>query len=129
MIKIRDKTAKFTVTDYEALIGEFLGEYHAGLLVLDDGKVLVEPRNALIGRVEVHNQISYISKTAFRVFLAERHISSREFEHALAGRKLLVECDKQRLSTGWRAGMTTPPIAVFGFRSEIPPEILLSAAE
>ena len=129
MIKIRDKTVKFTVTDYEALIGEFLGEYHSGLLVIDDGKVLVEPRNALVGRVEVHNQVSYISKTAFRVFLAERHVSTREFEHALTGSKLLVECPKQRLSTGWRAGMSTPPIAVFGFRSQIPPEILISATE
>ena len=129
MIKIRDKTVKFTVTDYEALIGEFLGEYHSGLLVLDDGKVLVEPRNALVGRVEVHNQISYISKTSFRVFLAERHVSTREFEHALTGSKLLVECNKQRLSTGWRAGMSTPPIAVYAFKSQIPPEILISATE
>ena len=129
MIKIRDKTVKFTVTDYEALIGEFLGEYHSGLLVMDDGKVLVEPRNALVGRVEVHNQVSYISKTSFRVFLAERHVSTREFEHALTGSKLLVECNKQRLSTGWRAGMSTPPIAVYGFKSQIPPEILISATE
>jgi hypothetical protein len=129
MIKIRDKTVKFSVTDYKALIGEFINQYHSGLLVLNDGKVVVEPRNALVGRVEVHNQISYVSKTAFKAFLAEKHISSNEFEHALTGLNILVECNKQRLSTGWRAGMSTPPIAVYGFKSEIPQELLNNASE
>ena len=129
MIKIRDKTVKFSVTDYKALIGEFINQYHSGLLVLNDGKVVVEPRNALVGRVEVHNQISYISKTSFKTFLAEKHISSSEFEHALTGLNILVECNKQRLSTGWRAGMSTPPIAVYGFKSEIPQELLDNASE
>jgi hypothetical protein len=83
----------------------------------------------LVGRVEVHNQISYISKTSFKAFLAEKHVSSSEFEHALAGLNVLVECNKQRLSTGWRAGMSTPPIAVYGFKSEIPQELLDNASE
>ena len=129
MIKIRDKTVKFTPTDYKALIGEFINQYHSGLLVLNDGKVLTEPRNALVGRVEVHNQISYVSKTAFKTFLAEKHVSSREFEHALTGLNTLVECNKQRLSTGWRAGMSTPPVAVYGFKYDIPPELLENASE
>jgi hypothetical protein len=120
LIKVRDKTVKFDITDYEALITEFFYNNHMGLLIVDDGRVLSEPRSPLVGRVEVHNQFSYVSKTAFKTFLAEKHISSREFEHALAGDKTLVESDKQRLSTGWKSGMVTPPIAVYRFRAKIP---------
>ena len=29
-----------------------------------------------------------------------------------------------RLSTGWKAGMTTPPIHVYAFQYEVPKELL-----
>jgi hypothetical protein len=123
MISIKDKTIKLNYTDYKALLGEFINKHHAGALVLNNGKVTTEPRFALVMRMDVQTQMCYISKTEFKKYLGSKQISSRAFETALEDDGILVYNGKQRLSNGWKAGMTTPPIAVYGFKTEIPEEL------
>jgi len=74
-------------------------------------------------RMDVQTQMCYISKTEFKKYLGSKQISSRAFETALEDDGILVYNGKQRLSNGWKAGMTTPPIAVYGFKTEIPEEL------
>jgi hypothetical protein len=120
-IQLRDKTAKLNTTDYKVLVAEFINKYHTGFLILNDDRVVGEPRTALIGRIEVHNQSQYISKTEFKKYLAVLQISAREFEFAVEKEGILVDpARKIRLTSGWKAGMNTPAIYTYHFKTDIP---------
>lgn len=123
VIKIRDETVKVNGFDYKSLIGEYMNRYQTGVLVISDTRITREPRTALIARIEVTNGMFYVSKTEFRKFLAELQISGREFEHALTKDGILSYRGKQRLSNGW-SGVVSTPISVYGFKVDIPPEML-----
>lgn len=124
VIQLRDKTVKLNMTDYKALISDFVNKFHAGFLIFSDGHVISEPRNEIVGRIEVNNNLIYISKTAFKRFLAQLQISGDEFEKAIEKDGLLMGSKKMRLSTGWKAGLTTPPIAAYAFKVDIPDDVL-----
>ena len=123
LIKLRSGTVKLNEMDYNTLIGDFMNRNVGGMLVVSENGVVTEPRTALVARGEVHNHMLYISKSAFKAFLSERQVSSREFEFAMREGGTLVFDDKQRLSKGWR-GVNTPPVFVYGFKTEIPEDIL-----
>lgn len=129
LISIRDRTVKVNRKDYKAVVGEFMLKHHAGALILNDGKVVAEPRLAFVMRIVVDEEMCYVSKTEFKKFLAEKQIGSRAFEKALEAENMLAFNGRQRLSTGWRAGMNTPPIAVYGFKADIPEEIFSVTAK
>lgn len=116
MLAIRDNTIRVNSLDYKSLIGEFINKFHAGILILDGDRVTTEPHTHLIGRIEIHNRMQYVSSSALREYLNSLGVSSREFKTALKLDGILVFEGKQRLSNGWKAGMTYPPIAVLGFR-------------
>jgi hypothetical protein len=125
VMQLRDSTVKLNQIDYKSLLSDFVHEYHSGFLVLDNDRVVSEPRNtALVGRIEVHNSVQYISKKEFKSFLAKLQISAAEFEKAMKRDGLLVESKKCRLSTGWKEGMITPPIAVYAFKADSLDEVL-----
>jgi hypothetical protein len=124
-IKIRDNTQKNQVTDYESLISEFLNKHwRSGTLIFDEGRVVNEPHGELVARVEIGNSTQYVSKTKFKEFLTSRSVGTAEFEKALEKSTVKLESKKMRLSTGWKAGMTTPPIHVYAFQYEVPKELL-----
>jgi hypothetical protein len=124
-IKVRDKTQKNQITDYEGLLTEFLNQHwRSGTLIFDHGRVVNEPFGALVARVEIESSMQYVSKTEFRKYLTSRGVGTGEFEKAMESTPIGIETKKMRLSTGWKAGMTSPPIHVYGFKSEIPKELL-----
>ena len=118
MIQIRDKTVKAGIVDYKGLLTDFFYKNIHSFLFLNEDKVVTEPRNALMGRVESSTQRVYISKTEFKKFLSEKQVSSREFEVTLEKEGILIGSEKKRLSSGWKAGTgATPPIMVYAFAS------------
>ena len=123
MCGIRDHTP-INNTDFKALVGEFVNRNQRNFLILDNGRVLSEPYGPLIGRTEVHNSMRYVSKTELRKFLAEYQISIKQFELTLKAEGMLTYNGKQRLSNGWRAGQTTPPIAVYGFKMDLIEDVI-----
>lgn len=127
MIEISAKK-KLNNTDFKGLLNEFVNRNVAGFLVVNDGRIVTMPRQPLIGRSEIHNQMRYISKTALRKYLAEVQVSSREFEFALREANVLTYDGKKRLGTGWADGADIGPVAVYGFSNEIPEELLATDA-
>lgn len=125
-LRVRDKTNKTAQVDYEGLITEFMdAHWTSGVLILNEGAVISEPRGgALVARIEIHTSMQYISKTEFRKFLASRSVGTAEFEKAMEKTKLNLETKKMRLSTGWKAGMVTPPIHVYAFKSDLLDELV-----
>jgi hypothetical protein len=83
-----------------------------------------EPFGELVARVEIGNSTQYVSKNKFKQYLTSRSVGTAEFEKALEKSTVKLESKKMRLSTGWKAGMTTPPIHVYAFQYEVPKELL-----
>ena len=126
LIKASKGTAKLNQLDYGSLIGDFMNANAGGMLVVSENGVVSEPRTALVARGEIQNSMLYISKSAFKAYLSQLQVSSREFEFAMKEEGVLVFDDKQRLSKGWK-GVNTPPVFVYGFKTEIPDDILSDA--
>jgi hypothetical protein len=124
-IKVRDNTQKNRVTDYEGLIGEFLNDHwRRGTLIFDEGRLVNEPTGELVARVEIGNSTQYVAKSKFKQFLTSKSVGTGEFEKALERSTVNLESKKMRLSTGWKAGTTTPPIHVYAFQYEVPKELI-----
>lgn len=101
--------------DSGSILADFMHQYQQNVLILDNGRLISEPRGPLVCRIEVSENMQYVSTNAFEKYLGERHISRGDFEKSAKTDGLLVGRTKRRLSTGWKSGMTTPPIALYAF--------------
>jgi hypothetical protein len=110
--------------DYKSLIADFFNKYHTGFLIFNESQVINEPRSAIVGRIEVHNSVQYISKTEFQKYLASPglQISSTAAERAWLKNGVLKEIKKQRLTTGWKQGTHQAAVACYVFNTEGLPE-------
>jgi hypothetical protein len=123
MIEIREKVVKVNRTDYPSVLGDFINKNMGNILVLKDGKVTMEPRGQLVGRIVSEEGLLQVSKTEFKKFLAERKVSSREFEFDMRDKKILVDDKKGRLTTGWKSAISVDPAYLYWFKTEIPSEL------
>jgi hypothetical protein len=126
MIEIRDKVVKVNRTDYPALLGEFVNKNMAGMLVLKNNVVTMEPRGAIVGRIVSEENLLQVTKVDFKKFLAEKQISSREFEFEMRQNKILFDDKKGRLTTGWKSAISVDPAYLYWFRTTVPDDILSS---
>jgi len=108
LIQLRTGTVKINEIDYTGIIQEFLDNNHPGTLIVDEGRVISEPRTALICRKERDTNRVYVSYTAFRKYLLEAQISTREFEWNAQKAGVLIAKKKHRLSKGWKGGTVSP---------------------
>ena len=128
IIQLKDDTVKINKTDYPGLLTEFFLDNWAGVLVLEEpGKVIQAPTlgRPVVARSEIYDSIHYVSKTAFKKFLNEKNVSSREFEEAMKSHGLKV--DRERItnnSGGWGKGLYNNAIGVYIIRSKLPEELL-----
>ena len=120
MITIRDKVVKVNRTDYPSILGDYVNKNLGNILVLKDGKVAMEPRGQIVGRIVSEENLMQISKTDFKKYLAERQISSREFEFEMREKKLLIDDKKGRLTTGWKSAVHVDPAYLYWFKTELP---------
>jgi hypothetical protein len=122
MIEIKDKVVKVNRTDYPSLLGDFINKNMGNILVLKDGKVSMEPRGQLVGRIVSEESLLQVSKSEFKKFLAERQVSLREFEFDMREKKILFDDKKGRLTTGWKSAISVDPAYCYWFRTSIPEE-------
>jgi hypothetical protein len=122
IISIRDGTVRINKVDYESVLGEFQNKHQSGVLVLNDDRVMREPRAALVGRVEIDTRMFYVSKRELKLFLSEQQLSEREFATYMKEKGVLTFEGKQRLTNGWPGMSTNAPVAVYGFKNVIPDE-------
>jgi hypothetical protein len=108
LIQLRTGTVKLNDIDYTGIIQEFLDSNHTGTLIMDEGRVVSEPRTALICRVERDSKRVYVSYTAFRKYLLEAQVSTREFEFNTRNSGVLISKKKHKLSRGWKGGSVSP---------------------
>lgn len=126
MIHLRDNVVKLGQMDYESLVGDFINKFYTGFLGINDGKVTYEPRTALVGRMDAFTGHVYISTTEFKRYLAEKRVSSREFEDAMKAKGILIGTKKMRLDSGWKGAFSildkNMNINAYVFATTIPSE-------
>ena len=89
---------------------------------------MTEPRLELAIRVDVAKKRCYIVKTAFKEYLNELQISTREFEFAVKEMNILKGTAKLRMSTGWRSGMGAAP-SVYAYECALQDEDIRGMVE
>jgi hypothetical protein len=122
MIMIRDKVVKVNRTDYESMLGDFMNTNLGKVLAFKNGKVALEPRNSIVARIESDNNLLMISKSEIKKYLTERQVSTREFEHDMRSRNILIDDKKGRLTTGWKSSVSASPTYLYCFKTQIPDE-------
>jgi len=124
IVQLKDDTVKINDTDYPGLVTEYILDNLGSMLVMDENKVMQEPLKGkpLVVRSEIHNSMQYISTTAFKKFLAQKQVSSREFERAMKNHGLTKE--RKRLTTGWGVGVNDNAIGVYAIRCKLPEKAL-----
>jgi hypothetical protein len=124
MINIRDKVVTLGETDYSALVGDFINKYYTGFLGINEGKVTMEPRTSLVGRIDLETGLVTISTTEFKKYLTEKNVSSREFEQNMKEKNILIEVKKSRLDAGWKQALSildkNMNVNTYVFATEIP---------
>jgi hypothetical protein len=124
MIIIRDKVVNLGETDYSTLVGDFINKYYTGILGINDGKVTMEPRTSLVGRIDLATGLVTVSTTEFKKYLTEKNVSSREFEQNMREKKILVDVKKSRLDAGWKQALSildkNMNVNTYVFATEIP---------
>ena len=124
MIMIRDKVVKINKLDYETLLGDFLNENLGSLLVIKEGKVVMEPRFSIVGRLSSDEGTIAVSKSVFDKWLNKRNVSSREFEVNMKEKGTLQTVKVGRLATGWKHAPSNTSCTNYYFKTEIPVELI-----
>jgi len=105
MIAIRDNVVKVNAVDYESVLSDYINKNQTGILIMKDGKAVMEPRSALVIRVEVEGNAMYISKTEFEKYLNEMSVSSKEFLYQMKLSNIEIDAGRdirKRMNAGWR---------------------------
>jgi hypothetical protein len=117
MIRIRTHTAKVNTLDYKDLIAEFYLNHQSSTLIIDDSRVITEPRaNQLLFRVETHTGKCYVPKKVIKDYLFKMKVSTAEFELGAQAEGFLLETIKKRMTSGWAAGRDTPAVYAYCFK-------------
>ena len=98
---MKQNVSKINVTDYSAILTDFIYENMGNILRIRDGKVVDEPRGRLVARVST-DEPTRISKEVFKDYLNKRNLSTREFEKVMKEQGILIKVDRKHLETGWK---------------------------
>jgi hypothetical protein len=122
MVDIKKQVFTLNETDYKGLVADFFNKYHTGFLIFNDARVISEPRTAIVGRIEVHTGLQYVSKTEFQKYLAQPglQISAVAAEKAWTKQGILKEVRRQRLTTGWKQGTHQSAVSCYVFNTDLP---------
>ena len=128
MIKDRKSVFKLNSMDYKELIGKFYNQYHSGFLVFNQDQVVSAPtHNAIVGRIEQHTGMYYISKEAMKKYLSAMgtQVNTSNAEEAWQKSGVLTSIEKCRLTTGWK-GIRLNGVSCYVFKMEMPENIIIN---
>ena len=127
MINIKDNVVKVNKTDYQSLLTEFvLANLDKTLVLKEGGKVVGEPRGAIVARIESEKSLLQVSKTEFKKYLNTRQINAREFEFDMKERGILFDDKKGRLTTGWKSAIQLDPAYLYWFNQKFPEDLIVA---
>jgi hypothetical protein len=118
-------TNKLNNVDYESILGEFQNQNLGGTIVVKDGNVIVEPKLALMARIEVDNRLYYVSTKILDEHLRKLQLDTRAFADHMKDKGILVGKVKKRLTDNWGGRSSTSAVHLYMFKEKIPDEIFV----
>jgi hypothetical protein len=86
---------------------------------LKDGKVVMEPRQALYVRAEVDTGTIYISTTPLKQYLREAKVDTRQFEKRLIDEGVMVGKVRKQMAAGWKAALGAHNVQAYQISMDI----------
>jgi hypothetical protein len=85
----------------------------------------MEPRTALIARIEEDTHLLYIVRAAFRKYLLEAQISTREFLFQMKQMNIDVVEKRKKLAVGWKGALEDYNLDAYVFNVKTFPDNIL----
>jgi len=106
MLDIRDNVEKGADRNYQSLVGEFISKNNNSILEIHENKVIVEPRNQLLIRLDTDKKELCIVKSTFRKWLIEEEsISPKVFIHNMKELGIDITEKRKKMASGWKPGL------------------------
>ena len=117
-----DRVIKGVVADedrYEEVLGDFINKNIQSCLVVRDGKVTTEPRQALYVRAEVDEGTIWVSTSALKAYFKDVRIGLRDFENAIEKRGILRSKGRKQMAAGWKDAFGTTNVQAYEIKFDV----------
>lgn len=104
---------------YEEILGDFINKNIQSCLVLRDGKVTTEPRQALYVRAEVDEGTIWVSTSAMKSYFKDIKVGLRDFESALEKRGILKSRGRKQMAAGWKDAFGTTNVQAYEIKFDV----------
>jgi hypothetical protein len=119
-----NSSVKLNSADYMSILGDFQNENQGAVLIVNEGRVIQEPKLKIVARIEADKKMYYVSRTALKKYLRSIHVDEDDFVKKMVANKSLVYKEpKIRLTNGWSGRSAVSAVAVYGFKEVLPDEV------
>lgn len=101
------------------VVGDFINKNIQNCLVINDGKVSTEPRQALYVRAEVDTGMIYISSSAMKEYLKFIRMDVRNFESKLKTDGVLRNKLKKQMAAGWKDAFGSTNVNAYELKMDV----------
>lgn len=101
------------------VVGDFINKNIQNCLVLNDGKVTTEPRQALYVRAEVDTGMIYVSSSAMKDYLKQIRMDIRNFESKLKADGVLQNKIKKQMAAGWKDAFGSTNVNAYELKMDV----------
>jgi len=111
--KIIDGKQEEEESKAESVLGDFINKNIQNTLVIRDGRVALEPRQALYIRAEVDEGVMWISSAAVKEYLKTIKLGTAWFEGELTRKGILKHKDRKQMASGWKSAFGSTNIQAY----------------
>lgn len=106
-------------TSHLDVVGDFINDNIQNCLVVRDGKVTTEPRQALYVRAEVDTGLIFISTSALKDYLKAMRMDIRSFEAKLSASGVLKGKIKKQMAAGWKDAFGSTNVNAYELKFDV----------
>jgi hypothetical protein len=106
-------------TSHLDVVGDFINDNIQNCLVVRDGKVTTEPRQALYVRAEVDTGLIFISTSALKDYLKAIRMDIRSFEAKLSASGVLQGKIKKQMAAGWKDAFGSTNVNAYELKFDV----------
>jgi len=106
-------------TGHFDIIGDFINRNIQNCLVLREGKVTTEPKQALFVRAEVDTGLIYISTSALKDYLRTIRMDVRTFESKMRASGILQNKIKKQMAAGWKDAFGSTNVNAYELKTDM----------
>lgn len=119
--RVREKSVKMSPEDYKMLLGDFCNENLSEFLIFHEDRVVNDyaPRK-LVGRIEMDDDMVFVSRLPFDKFLKSKEVSVNKFVEVMEKEGILAEQKKRkRLGAGYKPTNSFYDVSCYVFKTPV----------